>query len=134
MVTKALIAKTRGRYFRDGKSKSEMDRLTSLSRNAIKKWPKRPQGRRRNTSDAMGPEKLTPYLASLTQALEVDPRRAKREGRRAHALDIQLVGAGLAFAPSPLRKAPVRCIRQRRQTPRMGSINAGSAHIVGRVV
>jgi transposase len=40
----ALIGKIRGMYFHDGKAISEIARLTSLSRNTIKKWLKRPQG------------------------------------------------------------------------------------------
>ena len=40
----ALIGKIRGMRMRDGKSISEISRLTSLSRNTIKKWLNVPQG------------------------------------------------------------------------------------------
>jgi DNA replication protein DnaC len=40
----ALIGKIRGMRMRDGKSISEISRLTSLSRNTIKKWLRTPQG------------------------------------------------------------------------------------------
>jgi transposase-like protein len=40
----ALIGKIRGMRLRDGKSISEISRLTSLSRNTIKKWLKTSQG------------------------------------------------------------------------------------------
>ena len=77
----ALIGKIRGMRMRDGKSISEISRLTSLSRNTIKKWLKVPQSaapkyRRRGVAT-----KLAPYVQTLTQALEVDARRAKHERR-----------------------------------------------------
>ena len=90
----ALIGKIRGMRLRDGKSISEISRLTSLSRNTIKKWLQTPQGvapkyRRRDVST-----KLAPFIATLTQALEVDARRAKHERRTARALHIQLTSQG----------------------------------------
>lgn len=86
----ALIGKVRGMRMRDGKSISEISRLTSLSRNTIKKWLGTPQSatpkyRRRDVST-----KLAPFVAPLTQALEVDARRAKHERRTARALHVQL--------------------------------------------
>ena len=39
----ALIGKIRGMRMRDGKSISEISRLTRLSRNTIKKWLSTPQ-------------------------------------------------------------------------------------------
>jgi transposase len=90
----ALIGKIRGMRMRDGKSISEISRLTSLSRNTIKKWLQSPQGsapkyRRRDVST-----KLAPFVAELTQALEVDARRAKHERRSARALHVQLTSQG----------------------------------------
>jgi transposase len=90
----ALIGKIRGMRMRDGKSISEISRLTSLSRNTIKKWLQTPQGaapkyRRRDVST-----KLAPFIATLTQALEVDARRAKHERRTARALHVQLTSQG----------------------------------------
>jgi len=90
----ALIGKIRGMRMRDGKSISEISRLTSLSRNTIKKWLKVPQCaapkyRRRDVST-----KLAPFLATLRQALEVDARRAKHERRTARALHAQLRAQG----------------------------------------
>jgi transposase len=90
----ALIGKIRGMRMRDGKSISEISRLTSLSRNTIKKWLQTPQGaapkyRRRDVST-----KLAPFIATLTQALEVDARRAKHERRTARALHVQLASQG----------------------------------------
>ena len=90
----ALIGKIRGMRMRDGKSISEISRLTSLSRNTIKKWLSTPQSaapkyRRRDVST-----KLAPFVATLTQALEVDARRAKHERRTARALHVQLAADG----------------------------------------
>ncbi len=90
----ALMGKIRGMRLRDGKSISEISRLTSLSRNTIKKWLKKPQGaapkyQRRDLST-----KLAPFVAALTQALEVDAHRAKHERRTARALHVQLAGQG----------------------------------------
>ena len=90
----ALIGKIRGMRMRDGKSISEISRLTSLSRNTIKKWLSTPQSaapkyRRRDVST-----KLAAFVATLTQALEVDARRAKHERRTART------------ALSPPRKFP----------------------------
>ena len=92
----ALIGKIRGMRMRDGKSISEISRLTSLSRNTIKKWLQTPQGaapkyRRRDVST-----KLAPFVAALTQALEVDAHRAKHERRTARALHAQLTSQGYA--------------------------------------
>ena len=90
----ALIGKIRGMRMRDGKSISESSRLTSLSRNTIKKWLCTPQSatpkyRRRDVST-----KLAPFAATLTQTLEVDARRAKHERRTARALHVQLAADG----------------------------------------
>ena len=65
MITMALIGKIRGMRMRDGKSISEISRLTSLSRNTIEKWLSTPQSatpkyRRRDV-----PTKLAPFVATL---------------------------------------------------------------------
>jgi len=90
----ALMGKIRGMHFRDRKSISEIARLTSLSRNTIKKWLKAPQGPAPKYQRRDVPTKLTPYMARLTQALEADAHRAKHERRTARALHAQLSGAG----------------------------------------
>src|SRR5258706_13468520 len=98
----ALLGKIRGMRLRDGKSISEISRLTSLSRNAIKKWLMMPQGaaapkyRRRDVPTKLTPFEatLTPFEATPTQALEVDAHRAKHERRTARALHVQLRAEG----------------------------------------
>ena len=94
MITMALIGKIRGMKMRDGKSISEISRLTSLSRNTIKKWLKEPQCATPKYRRRDGQTKLAPFVATLTQALEVDARRAKHERRTARALHAQLAAEG----------------------------------------
>jgi transposase len=90
----ALIGKIRGMRLRDGKSISEISRLTSLSRNTIKKWLHSPQGAAPKYRRCDVSTKLAPFIATLTQALEVDARRAKHERRTARALHVQLTSQG----------------------------------------
>ena len=90
----ALIGKIRGMRLRDGKSISEISRLTSLSRNTIKKWLQSPQGAAPKYRRCDVSTKLAPFIATLTQALEVDARRAKHERRTARALHVQLTSQG----------------------------------------
>jgi transposase len=90
----ALIGKIRGMRLRDGKSISEISRLTSLSRNTIKKWLHSPQGAAPKYRRGDVSTKLAPFIATLTQALEVDARRAKHERRTARALHVQLTSQG----------------------------------------
>jgi transposase len=92
----ALMGKIRGMYFRDQKSISEIARLTSLSRNTVKKWLRvapgtQPKYRRHKLST-----KLTPFAAALIKALEADAYRPRRERRTARALHAQLKAQGYA--------------------------------------
>jgi transposase len=90
----ALLGKIRAMHLRDGKSISEIARLTSLSRNTIKKWLKAnpgavPKYRRRDV-----PSKLTPFVEQLELALKADAQRPKRERRSVKALHAELMLAG----------------------------------------
>jgi transposase len=90
----ALLGKIRAMHRRDGKSISEIARLTSLSRNTVKKWLKAsagaaPKYRRRDL-----PTKLTPYVEPLVAALKADAQRPKRERRTARALHAELKALG----------------------------------------
>ena len=75
----ALIGKVRAMRLRDGKSISEIARLTSVSRNTVKKWLKARPGAVPKYQRREMPTKLTPFMAALTQALEADAQRAKHE-------------------------------------------------------
>ena len=90
----ALIGKIRGMRMRDGKSISEISRLTRLSRNTIKKWLNTPQSATPKYRRCEVSTKLAPFVATLTQALEVDARRARHERRTARALHVQLAADG----------------------------------------
>ena len=92
----ALIGKVRAMRLRDGKSISEIARLTSLSRNTVKKWLKARPGAVPKYQRREMPTKLTPFMAALTQALEVDAQRARHERRTARALHAQLASEGYA--------------------------------------
>ena len=89
-----MMSKIRSLHLRQGKSISEIARLTSLSRNTIKKWLKAPHGaqpkyRRRSMST-----KLAPFAEALQQALKADEHRPKHERRTARALHAELQTLG----------------------------------------
>ena len=94
MITMAMLGKIRGMYYRDGKTISEISRLTSLSRNTTKKWLKAPQGSEPKYRRGEVSKKLTPYVETLKQALTADAQRPKRERRTARALHAQLKADG----------------------------------------
>jgi transposase-like protein len=90
VITMALMGKIRGMYFRDKKSISEIARLTSLSRNTIKRWLRAAPGTQPKYRRGEVTTKLTPFAAALTKALETDAHRPRRERRTARALHAQL--------------------------------------------
>lgn len=78
------LGKIRRLYYRDGCTVSEIVRRTGLARNTVKNWLKAAEGttpkyRRRQAEDT----KIAPFAERLTQALEVDARRPKRDRRTA---------------------------------------------------
>lgn len=90
------MGKTRGMYFRDRKSISEIARLTSLSRNTIKRWLRAAPGTQPKYRRSEVTTKLTPFATALTKALETDAHRPRRERRTARALHAQLKAQGYA--------------------------------------
>jgi transposase len=90
VITMAMMGKIRGMHFRDGKSISEISRLTSLPRNTIKKWLKVAQGAQPRYRRSEVPTKLTPFVEALTLALQADGHRPKKERRTALALHAEL--------------------------------------------
>jgi len=90
-----MLGKIRRMYLRDKLSLHEITKRTGLSRNTIRKWlrtpeaavpPKYRRGKR--------PGKLTPYRASLEQALSADAQRPKQHRRSARALFAQIQADG----------------------------------------
>ena len=89
-----LMSKIRSLRFRQGKSISEIARLTSLSRNTIKKWLKAPQGAEPRYRRVRMPKKLAPFVETLVLALKADAHRPRKERRTARALMAELQAQG----------------------------------------
>jgi transposase len=96
VITMATFGKIRRMYFRDGLSLSEISRRTSLSRNTIRAWLRKPEGTEPKYRRKRRPGKLAVFEAMLTRALEVDARRPKRDRRNARALFAQIKAQGYA--------------------------------------
>jgi transposase len=92
----ATLGKIRRMYFRDGLSLSEISRRTSLSRNTIRAWLRKPEGSEPRYQRAHRPGKLAAFEAILVGALEADARRPKRDRRSARALFASLKTQGYA--------------------------------------
>lgn len=90
----AMMGKIRSMHFRQGKSISEIARLTSLSRNTIKKWLKAPQGAEPKYRRGPMPTKLAPFIEALDKALKADGHRPRHERRTARALHVELQALG----------------------------------------
>jgi transposase len=90
----AMIGKVRRMFFREGKSVREIVRLTSLSRNTVRKWLKAPlEGEPRYRRGAM-PGKLSAFHEVLQLALKADAHRPRHERRTARALHAQIRDEG----------------------------------------
>ena len=90
----AMMGKIRSMHFRQGKSISEIARLTSLSRNTIKKWLKAPQGAEPKYRRREMRTKLAPFVEALHKALQADGHRPRHERRTARALHVELQALG----------------------------------------
>lgn len=94
MITMGMMSKIRSMYFRERKKISEIARLTSLSRNTIKKWLRAPQGSQPKYRRRPMPTKLAPFAEAVQQALKADSHRPKHERRTARALHVELQALG----------------------------------------
>lgn len=86
MITMAMYAKIRRMYFRDNLPINEIARRTSLSRNTIKKWLRKPEGSETKYRRTQSNRIITPFEPWLLQALKADSYRPKRERRNAKML------------------------------------------------
>ena len=86
----AMIGKVKRMFFREKKSVREIVRLTSLSRNTVRKWLKAAVLEAPSYRRSEMPGKLTPFHESLKQALKVDAHRPRHERRTARALHAQI--------------------------------------------
>ncbi len=82
-------------YYRDGLSLSEIERRTGITRKTIRLWLKTPEDTepkyQRRPSDS---SKIAPFADYLTQALEMDARRPKRDRRTALKLFAEIKASG----------------------------------------
>lgn len=102
VITIAMIGKVKRMYFREKRSVREIVRLTSLSRDTVRKWLKapvleEPRYRRRAT-----PDKLAAYAETIKLALKADALRPRHERRTARALFTQIGREGYAGSYSSL--------------------------------
>ena len=89
-----MYAKIRRMYHREHLSINEIQRRTSLSRNAIKKWLQAPSDSTVKYQRAKKPGKLTPFESRLMLALEADARRPKKDRRTALLLFKEILNEG----------------------------------------
>ncbi len=97
-----ILGKIRRMYLRDKLSLHEITKRTGLSRNTIRKWlrtadeatPPAPPTYQRDKV----PGKLSPFHATLEQALKADAHRAKQDRRTAKALFAQIRADGYTGA------------------------------------
>lgn len=92
-----MLGKVRRMHMRDKLSLHEISKRTGLSRNTLRKWLRKP------TAEAVAPpryvrgrvpNKLTPYHATLEQALKADAHRIKQNRRTSKALFEQIKADG----------------------------------------
>ena len=81
-----MIGKVRRMYFREKKSVREIVRLTSLSRNTVRKWLKAAVLEEPKYRRSEAPGKLTAHHETLKLALKADAHRPGHEWRTARAL------------------------------------------------
>ncbi|AMM15324.1 integrase (plasmid) [Burkholderia sp. PAMC 28687] len=89
-----MIGKVRRMFHRQDKSVREIARLTSLSRNTIRKYLKDEVPQEPKYERGVGATKLTPFHDGLIEALVVDAHRPRKERRRTWTLFEQIRAAG----------------------------------------
>jgi transposase len=90
----AMIGKVRRMRHRQKKSVREIARITSLSRNTVRKWLRAPMQSEPKYRRGAQPRKLSPFHERLEQALKADSHRPKHERRSARALYAELKSIG----------------------------------------
>jgi len=95
-------------HFREKKSVREIVRLTSLSRNAARKWLKAAVLEEPKYRRSEAPGKLTPFQESRKLVLKVDAHRPRRERRTARALHAQIKTGATRAATAA---SPTSCAR-----------------------
>lgn len=119
----AMIGKVLRLYHRENKSVREIARLTSLSRNTVRKYLREGKAQAPKYRRPAVSTKLSPYVDVVRQALVADVRRPKKERRTARALHAQLRAEGYEGGYSRLTDY----IRQWRAN--QGAAAAGQAYV-----
>lgn len=119
----AMIGKVLRLYHRENKSVREIARLTSLSRNTVRKYLREGKAQAPKYRRPAVSTKLSPYVDVVRQALVADARRPKKERRTARALHAQLRAEGYEGGYSRLTDY----IRQWRAN--QGAAAAGQAYV-----
>lgn len=92
-----MIGKIRRMYFRDHLSLHEITKRTGMARNTVRTWIRKPTSKvSPQYTRQRQPGKLTPFHATLEQALKSDSFRAKHNRRTAKALFEQIQAEGYA--------------------------------------
>lgn len=94
MISMEMMGKIRRMYFRDGLSLHEIAKRTGLSRNTIRKWVRAPEAKQPVYRRRAVFNKLSPFHASLEQALKADSLRPRQQRRSAKALLAQIQAEG----------------------------------------
>lgn len=98
-----ILGKIRRMHYRDKLSLHEITKRTGLSRNTIRTWLRKPEEAappkyQRDKAES----KLTPYHATIKQALKADSHRSKQNRRTAKALFAQVKAQGYGGGYSQL--------------------------------
>ncbi len=90
-----ILSKIRRMYFRDEMSLHAIAKRTGLSRNTVRKWLRKPEvvKQPKYVRDKKV-SKLSPYHATIRQALQADLHRSKQNRRTAKALFAQIRAEG----------------------------------------
>ena len=86
MISMEMMGKIRRMYFRDKLSLHEIAKRTGLARNTIRKWVRAPEAKPPVYQRRAIFNKLSPFHATLEQALKADSLRPKQQRRSAKAL------------------------------------------------
>ena len=95
MITMEILSKIRRMYFRDEMSLHAIAKRTGLSRNTVRKWLRKPEEvKQPKYARDKKASKLSPYHATIKQALQADLHRPKQNRRTAKALFAQIRAEG----------------------------------------
>ncbi|HBC23589.1 MAG TPA: IS21 family transposase, partial [Pseudomonas sp.] len=94
MISMEMMGKIRRMYFRDKLSLHEIAKRTGLARNTIHKWVRAPEAKPPVYQRRAIFNKLSPFHATLEQALKADSLRPKQQRRSAKALLAQIKADG----------------------------------------